>query len=140
MEKTIYAESTLMYRPIQNDELSHFKKNHHIRRRKKRRKDVYDYKKKLFSSNFRPLIMMANGIQTGVEKGSRSEDMFWKAKDSLYSPGNSYYFDTPEEAERVFRISYSNDLKADWYERTAQYRTQNNDDDESTVNDVTIIK
>ena len=45
MEKTIYAESTLMYRPIQNDELSQFKKNHHIRRRKKRRKDVYDYKK-----------------------------------------------------------------------------------------------
>ena len=140
MDKTIYAETTMMYRPIQNDELSQFRKVRHIRRRKKRRNDAFDYRKKLFSSNFRPFIMMANGIQTGVEKGSRSEDMFWNAKDSLYSPGNSYYFDTPEEAERVFRISYPNYLKVDWYERTAQYRIQNNDDDESTVNEVTIVK
>lgn len=140
MDKTIYAETTMMYRPIQNNELSQFRKNRHIRRTKKRRKDVFDYRKKLFSSNFRPFIMMANGIQTGIEKGSRSADMFWNAKDSLYSPGNSYYFDTPEEAERVFRISYPNYLKADWYERTAQYRIHNNDDDESTVNEVTIVK
>ena len=139
MDKTIYAETTMMYRPIQNDELSQFKRFRHIRR-KKRRKDAYDYRKKLFSSNFRPFIMMANGIQSGVEKGSKSEDMFWNAKDSLYSPGNSYYFDTPEEAERVFRISYPNYLKADWYERTAQYRIHKNDDDESTVNEVTIVK
>ena len=140
MDKTIYAESTILYRPIQNDELSQFRKVRHIRRRKKRRKDAFDYRKKLFSSNFRPFIMMANGIQTGVEKGSRSEDMFWTVKDSLYSPGNNYYFDTPEEAERVFRISYPNDLKADWYERTAEYRFHNNDDDDSTVNEVTIVK
>jgi hypothetical protein len=140
MDKTIYVESSMMYRPIQNDELSQFRKVRHIRRRKKRRNDVSDYRKKLFSSNFRPFIMMANGIQTGVEKGSRSEDMFWNAKDSLYSPGNSYYFDTPEEAERVFRISYPNYLKTDWYERTAEYRIHNNDDDESTVNEVTVVK
>jgi hypothetical protein len=31
-------------------------------------------------------------------------------------------------------------LKANWYEKTAQYRIQNNDDDESTVNEVTIVK
>lgn len=140
MDKTIYAESTIIYRPIQNDELLQFRKVHHIRRKKKRRNYIYDYRNKLFSSNFRPFIMMANGIQTGVEKGSRNEDMFWNVKDSLYSPGNSYYFDTPEEAERVFRISYPNYLKTDWYERTAQYRIQNNDDDESTVNEVTIVK
>ena len=139
MDKTIYAESTLMHRPVQNDELSQFIKVQHIRRKKNKRKDKFDYRKKLFSSNFRPFIMMANGIQTSVEKGSRSEDMFWNVKDSLYSPGNSYYFDTPEEAERVFKISYPNDLKAAWYERTAEYRIHN-DDDESTVNEVTIIK
>ena len=139
MDKTIYAESTMSYCPIKNDELSQFRKVNRIRRKKKRRNDI-DYRKKLFSSNFRPFIMMANGIQTGVEKGSRSEDMFWTVRDSIYSPGNSYYFDTPEEAERVFRISYPNDLKADWYERTAEYRIHNNDDDESTVNEVTIVK
>ena len=92
----------------------------------------------MFSSNFRPFIMMANGIQTGVEKGSKSEDMFWNVKDSIYTPGNKYYFDTPEEAERVFRISYSTDLKRDWYEKTAQYRIR--DDDENSENEVTIIK
>lgn len=137
MDKTIYAESTLMYRPIENEELTQFSKFNHIRRKKKR-KNTFDFRKKLFSSNYRPFIMMANGIQTSVEKGSRSEDMFWCVKDTIYSPGNNYYFDSPGEAERVFKISYPNDLKADWYERTAQYRTEN--DDESTVNEVTIIK
>lgn len=140
MSKTIYAESSTTYRPIQNDELSQFRKVHHIRRKKKRRNDAYNYRKKLFSSNFRPCIMMANGLQTGVEKGTMSEDMFWNVKDSLYSPGHKYYFDTPEEAERIFRISYSTDLKRYWYEKTTQFRTRNDDDDESTVNDVTIIK
>jgi hypothetical protein len=134
MDKTIYAESTIMYREIQSDEISQFRKVKYIRRKKKRRNDVYDYRKKLFSSNFRSFIMMANGIQTGVEKGSRNEDMFWIVKDSLDSPGNSYYFDTPEEAERVFRISYPHYLKADWYERTTQYRIHNNYDDEISVN------
>ena len=140
MDKFSYAETTMMYRPIQNYELSHFKTVHHIRKKKKRKNDVYDYRKKLFSSNFRPFIMMANGIQTGVERGSHCEDMFWCVKDSINTPGNKYYFDTPEEAERVFKISYSSDLKADWYERTTQYRIHNNDDDESTVNEVTIVK
>ena len=140
MDNTIYAESSITYRPIQNDELSQFRKVRHIRRIKKKRNNAYDYKKKLFSSNFRPFIMMTNGIQTGVAKGSRSEDMFWTVKDSLYSSGNRYYFDTPEEAERVFRIYYPNYLKAIWYERTAQYRIHKNDDDESTVNEVTIVK
>jgi hypothetical protein len=139
MDKTIYAETTLMYRPIHNDELLQFRKFKHIRR-KKRRNYAYDYRKKLFSSNFRPLIMLANGIQTCVKKGSRSEDMFWNSKDLLYSPGNNYYFDTPEEAERVFKIAYPNYLKTNWYERTAQYRIQNNDNDESTMNEFTIVK
>ena len=40
----------------------------------------------------------------------------------------------------VLRISYPNYLKADWYERTAEYRIHNNDDDESTVNEVTVVK
>jgi hypothetical protein len=136
MSRTIYAESTLFYRPVQKDELYQFLKVQHNHRKNNKRKGKFDYRKKLFSSNYRPFIMMANGIQTGVEKGSRSEDMFWTVKDSLYS----YYFDTPEEAERVFRISYPNYLKAEWYERTAQYRIHNNDDDESTVNEVTIVK
>ena len=140
MDKNIYAETTIMYRPIQSDELSQFRKVHHFRRRKKKRRGEYDYRKNLFSSNFRPFIMMANGIQTGVERGSRSEDMFWCCKDAINTPGNKYYFDTPEEAERVFKISYPNNLKAYWYERTAQYRIHNNDDDESTVNEVTIVK
>ena len=139
MDKLIYAETTLMYRPIQNYELLEFRKFKHIRR-KKRRNALYDYRKKLFSSNFRPLIMLANGIQTGVEKGSKSEDMFWNTKDSLYSPGNRYYFDTPEEAERVFNITYPKYLKTFWYEKTAQYRTQNNDNDDCVINDVTVIK
>jgi|UniRef100_A0A6C0IL33 hypothetical protein len=138
MTQIIYAESSSTYRPIQDNELSQFRKVQYLRRRKKRRNDAYDCRKKMFSSNFRPFIMMANGIQTGVEKGSKSEDMFWNVKDSIYTPGNKYYFDTPEEAERVFRISYSTDLKRDWYEKTAQYRIR--DDDENSENEVTIIK
>lgn len=136
MSNTIYAESTLMHRPIQNDELSQFRKVQHFRRKKKY---VYNYRKHLFSSNFRPHIVMTNGIETQVEKGSRSEDMFWNVKDLVRCPGNSYYFDTPEEAERIFKISYSNDLKTDWYERTTQYRDCN-DDDEDDVNDITIVR
>jgi hypothetical protein len=135
---TVYSESTIMYRPVQKYEQSQFRHFHHIRRIKKRRNNC---RKMLFSSNFRPLIMMANGIKTDVEKGSKSENMFWTVKDSLYCPGNRYYFDTPEEAERVFRISYPKYLKDNWYEKSAQYRIKNcDDDDESTVNDVTIVK
>lgn len=122
----IYAETTLMYRPIQSNELSQFNKFHHIRR-KKNRSGKYDYRNNLFSSNYRPFIMMANGIQTEVERGSRNEDMFWCCKDAIITPGNKYYFDTPEEAECVFKISYPTKLKADWYEKTTQYRIHDND-------------
>ena len=142
MDKTIYAESTMMYRPIHNDELSQFTTFQRGLKKKGKRKrmNLYNYRNKLFSSNYRPFILTANGIQTSVEKGSKNEDMFWKVKYSLYSSGNCYYFDTPEEAERSFRISYSTDLKGDWYEKTSQYRIHTNQDNESNVNQTTIIK
>lgn len=141
MDKRIIAEHTLSYREIDQCELNQFQLRTHIRRNKKRRRDTFDYRKKLFSSNYRPFIMMANGLQTNVAKGSDEEWMYWHVKDSLYSPGNNYYFDSPEDAERVLKVHYSPHLKKQWHERVVQYRiNEHDDDDESTVNDVTIIK
>lgn len=137
MEKLIYAETTLMYRPIHPDELSQFSKLKKSYRKKKIIKNKIDYRKKLFSSNFRPFIMMANGIQTGVEKGSKDEEMFWSVKDYVYSPGYRYYFDTPEQAECLYETSYPNDLKSNWHKRKSQIRfNYNNDIDIDTDNDI----
>lgn len=140
MDKIIYAESSITYRPVENYELYQFKKIGHLHRIRKRRISPFSYRKKLFSSNCRPFIMMANGLQTKVAKGSQHENMFWHVKDSIFSPGNCYYFDTPEEAEQIFKIRYPFYLKNNWYKKTAQYRTKNDDDDEITENDVTVIR
>lgn len=131
-----------MYRSLDYGEDSQFKPAYRMKSRRFKKRNRFNYKKNLFSSNFRPSIMLANGFQTNVVKGSNNENMFWHVKDSCFSPGNNYYFNSPEEAEQIFKVIYSNDLKNDWYEKTTQFRTHNDDDDdtESEMNGVTIIK
>jgi len=136
MEKAIYAETTFMYRPVLKNEVTEFKKAHYKKRKNKR--NIYDYRKKLFSSNYKNYIMLANGLETDIEKGTKNENIFWHVKDVIFYPGNNYYFSSPEDAERTFRIKYSTDLKRNWYEVSSQYRVYS--DDESTINDVTIVK
>jgi len=105
-----------IFNSIPNVQDSQFKVVQHIRRIKKPRS--LNFRTKLFSSNCRSHIMLANGIQTHVVKGGSDEDMFWCVKDSVYSPGHRYYFDSPEEAERVFGINYSEEIKNNWQERS----------------------
>ena len=142
MEKRIVAENTLTYREIDKNELHTFQKKKNVRRHKRRRRDIFDYRKKLFTSNNRQFIMMANGLQTDVAKGSDEEWMFWHVKDSYYSSGHNYYFDSPENAERVLRVQYPTILKQKWHERVIAYRNvdDGDNDEESSVNDLTIIK
>jgi hypothetical protein len=101
-----------------------FKKIVYTRREKKHKRNNNHYKNNLFSSNVRPYIMMANGIQTTVAKGSNNEWMFWSVKDGQ---GNNYYFDSPKDAERVFDTEYPSYLKQKWHERVTQMRNFDND-------------
>lgn len=147
MYKTIYAENTILHRKIDENESNDFqkiiKKRQLLKNRKGRYKknNIIDYKKKLFNSNNRQFIMMANGLQTNISKGSDNEWMFWHVKDSTESPGNNYYFDSPEDAERIFKSQYPVKLKEKWHERVVKYRDDDDDDDdESTINEVTIVK
>lgn len=83
------------------------------------------YKKKLFTSNCRPFIMLSNGLQTDIPKGSDKERMFWHVKDSSSSPSCHYYFDSPDDAERTLGVQYSTESKQIWNQRLLQFRAEN---------------
>ena len=130
-KKCMY-KNTGMDNEVNND----FKKIIYTRRQKNNnRKNINNYKNKLFSSNFRPYIMMANGIQTTVAKGSNSEWMFWSVKDSTSNQGNNYYFDSPKDAERMFDIEYPSYLKQKWHERVTQIINNNENNNENIINE-----
>lgn len=142
MDKTIYSEDSISFQPISEYEEREFILIRRSKKRKKynrsRRIPPFDYKQKLFSSDTRPFIMLANGIQTNVSKGSEQESQFWCVKDSASRDGHFYYFASPDEAERIFNIHYHSHLKQMWHENSISYRYQS--DEENDTHSVTMVK
>jgi hypothetical protein len=135
MGPIVYAENTLMYRSLGNSNLNNFTKVKLLRRLK--HDHLQDVKKHLVSSNNRSLIVMANGRQTDIAKGTNDEFRLWQVKDATISPGNYYYFSSPDEAGRSFNTKYNRCDVYDWRNRQYQF---SNDEDENSFQDVTIVK
>ena len=86
-------------------------------KQKMRRRRKVDLKEQLISSNGRGYVTSVSGHQYRIQKGSEKEWLLWCVKDSTVSPGDFYYFDSPEHAERLMNIEYPSDVKAAWHER-----------------------
>jgi hypothetical protein len=128
MGPNVYAENTLMYRPIANNNPKDFTLKKNIRRPKRK----HMRESNLVSSNNRSLIVMASGRQTNIAKGTYDEFRLWQVKDTTISPGNYYYFSCPDEAERVFDTKYNKCDVFDW--RNRQYKFSDNADDDDNDN------
>ena len=79
------------------------------------------YKKlQLFSCNQNCMghnITHALGRKYDIKKGTLGENKLWCVKDSTQKNGNFYYFDNPEEAERLLKVTYNIKDKKQWQER-----------------------
>lgn len=50
-----------------------------------------------------------------IKKGTLNEHSLWCVKDSTRRNGRSYYFDRPEDAERILQTTYQVRDKQKWY-------------------------
>lgn len=71
-----------------------------------------------FTENHRDFqLQNALGGSYPIKKGSLDEHLLWCVKDSTKRNGLTYYFDSPDDAERILKTNYRLDDKQKWFNK-----------------------
>ena len=71
-----------------------------------------------FTANHRDFqLQNALGGTYPIKKGTLDEHLLWCVKDSTKRNGLTYYFDSPDDAERILKTNYDLGDKQKWFNK-----------------------